>query len=390
MNFVLKIFVMLVFAAFASSAVYAENIPDLKELPNLSELQEVEETLQEQIIASDEPVKLYGSFTTRKYIVGPNDVISISVLGVPQLSHEEIKIQPDGKIDLACLGDVDIAGLTFEEVRVKLTRKYSDYLKNPEIAVKLERSRPFIVQVTGAVSSPGSYEINTDTDRSNALYNDDSTFVERKTPILSNVLIAAGGIEYDADLEHIVISNSIEGVEYEVNALELIDQGKTAKDIYLMAGDCVHVPRMVTPLAVQETTYKKFSNAAFANKIVPVRVLGDVNAPGLIELDTTNSSTLNSAIAMAGGYRGNSTYPPKKIFVSRVSNNGNMITTVVNPMKKDMTLMPNDVVYVPEKTKHVIGKAFDYMTRVVSPFSAIAGGYNNWALIFDPTRFYVD
>jgi len=383
MKLALRIFLMLIVAALTAAHVYAEELPEMQQKQETQDLPQVQKKM-------DEPVKLYGSFTTRKYIVGPNDVISISVLGVPQLSHDELKIQPDGKIDLACLGDVEIAGLTFEEVRNTLSQRYAEYLKNPEIAVKLERSRPFIVQVTGAVSSPGSYEINTDTDRSNALYNDDSTFVERKTPILSNVLIAAGGISYDADLEHIVISNSIENIEYEVNALELIDEGKTAKDIYLMAGDRVHVPRLVTPLAVQETTYKKFAQAAFADKIVPVRVLGDVNSPGLVNLDTTVSSTLNSAIAMAGGYMGSAPYPPKQIFVSRVSNDGNMVTTVVNPMKKDMTLMPNDVVFVPEKTRHVVGKAFDYLTRVVSPFSAVAGGYNNWALIFDPTRFDAD
>jgi|GEM_PF-1106124 len=331
-------------------------------------------------------LKLYGSFTTRKYIVGPNDVINVSLIGVPDLSQESIKVQPDGKIDLAGLGNIKVAGLTLEEVRNELTLKYANYVRNPDVSVKLERSRPFIVQVTGAVNQPGSYEINTDTDRSNALYDNNRTFVERKTPILSNVLIAAGGVNYDADLEHIVISNQMEGIEYEINALEFLENGKSAQDIYLMAGDSVHVPQLVTPLAVNEKRYKKFAHATFANTEVPVRVLGDVNSPGMVNLDASLSSSLNTAIAQAGGYRGNSPYPPKQILVSRVSNDGNMVTTAVNPTKNDMTLMPNDVVYVPEKTRHVVGKVFDYMTRIVSPFTAIAGGYNNWAFIFDPTR----
>ena len=403
MNFVFKNSVMAAFLVFISSTVNAENLPTNLETENTLQNVQVENNLgkfqaeknSEELIVRDEievdpesgKVKLYGSFTTRKYIVGPNDIINVSLLGIPQLSQDSVKVQPDGKIDLAGLGNIKVAGFTIEEVSDQLNEKYAYYVKNPNVSVNLKRSRPFIIQVTGAVSTPGSYEINTDTENGNSLYNNNSTFVERKTPILSNVLIAAGGINYDADLEHIMISNSIEEVEYEINALALLEKNKSAQDIYLMAGDSVHVPRLVTPLAVDEAKYKKFANAAFSNRVVPVRVLGYVNTPGLVNLNTSVSSTLNTAISEAGGYQSSSAYPPKKVFVSRIGNDGNMVTTVVNPMKNDMTLMPNDVVYVPDKVKPLVGKVFDYMARVIAPFSSVASGYNNWSLIFDPTRF---
>ena len=407
MNSIFRIAVMLIFTVFACSIASAENLPDSLKTGNTPQNVENGNSLEKiqtkqnpeelpirnkSILSSkDSPtktLKLYGSFTTRKYIIGPNDIINVSLLGVPDLSQNSIKVKPDGKIDLSGLGDIKVAGLTVNEVRNKLNEKYAYYVKNPAVSVKLERSRPFIVQVTGAVSIPGSYEINTDTETGNAIYNNDKTFVERKTPILSNVLIAAGGVNYDADLKHIVISNNIEGIDYEVNALDMLKKSKSSGDIYLMAGDSVYVPKLPSPLAVKEANYKKFAHAAFANRIVPVRVLGYVNRPGLINLDTSLSSTLNTAISQAGGYQSNAAYPPKRVFVSRVDNNGKMVTTIVNPMENDITLMPNDVVYVPEKTRPLIGKAFDFMTRVVAPFSSIAGGYNNWALIFDPTRLY--
>ncbi|HSA06889.1 MAG TPA: polysaccharide biosynthesis/export family protein [Candidatus Gastranaerophilales bacterium] len=389
MRFFTAIAVLLTFTLFFSTGAHAED-SSLKALTSKKEIESVLKKDQQKKVVSSDKIKLYGSFTTRKYIVGPNDIINVSALGVQELTQTSLKVQPDGQIDLAGIGNIKVAGLTLSEIKDQLVEKYSYYVKNPAISVKLERSRPFIVQITGAVSIPGSYEIKTDTENGATLYNDKTTFVERKTPILSNVLIAAGGINYDADVEHILISNETEGVEYEINGLDLLENGKSAKDIYLMAGDSVHVPKLPTPLAVNQDTYKKFAGSAFANRIVPVRVIGYVNAPGLVTLDTSTSSTLNTAIAKAGGYQSSAAYPPKKVFISRVSNDGTMTTTVVNPMKNDVTLMPNDVIYVPEKIRPMIGKTFDYLTRIAAPIASVAGGYNNWALMFDPTRFDAD
>lgn len=335
----------------------------------------------------DKKANLYANYNARKYVLGPNDVINVNVLGVEELSKEKIKIQPDGKINLSGIGPVYATGLTFEELSDLVEEKYAFYVKNPQVVINLERSRPFIVQVTGAVSIPGSYEINTDTEISNALFNNNAAFIERKTPILSNILTAAGGINYDADVEHVKITNAFDGSIFEVNLLELLEKGKAENDIYLMAGDSVHVPKLPTPLAVDSEKYANFSSASFAFRNVPVRVIGYVNNPGLITLDPSISSGLNTAISEAGGYLGDAPYPPKEIFISRYSNGGKLVTTKVNPMKEDVTLMPNDVVYVPEKARPIIGRAFDFINRLASPAGGIASGYNHWSLMFDPGRF---
>ncbi len=339
-------------------------------------------------------IKFYLSenrnFVTRKYLLGPNDVLSISFLGVPELDQKKIRIQPDGNITLALLGTTNIAGYTVAEFEELLLEKYKYYLKDPQITINLDETKPFIVYVSGAVLNPGSYELDTNTSEAQFMNNTKPELrIIRKSPLLSNVLVAAGGISFDADLEHIMISNKIEDAQFEVNLLELLEAGDANQDIYLMPGDVVHVPRLPTPVAVNPSDYKKYAGATFSPKDVPVKVLGYVNAPGLVKLDSSRSTNINSAIAAAGGYQRNASYPPKKVYLSRIDNNGMLITTAINPMKDDTIIMPNDIIYVPDKPRPMIGKAFDYLSRIIAPANMFASTYNNWALMFDPKRYQV-
>jgi hypothetical protein len=130
---------------------------------------------------------------------------------------------------------------------------------------------------------------------------------------------------------------------------------------------------------------------SFFQKEIPVKVYGFVNKPGLYMLDGAQSANLNSAIGEAGGYLNgtDAPYAPDKVLISRVDANGHLITTSVDPRKSDVALRPNDIVYVPTKTVPKVGRAFDYLSRVIMPLGGIAAAANNWSLLFDPTRFNV-
>ena len=104
-------------------------------------------------------------------------------------------------------------------------------------------------------------------------------------------------------------------------------------------------------------------------------------------MDSAQSLNLNSAISAAGGYLRDSAYAPKKVFISRVDVSGKLVTRTVNPMSNDVTLLPNDIVYVPEKPRPLVGKAFDYIERILNPANTVASSYNNWALMFSPRRY---
>lgn len=327
----------------------------------------------------------------REYLLGPNDVISILIYDNKEMDQEKIRIQPDGNIIVAPLGSIKASGKSIDELHNLLVDKYRFYLKDPQLTIRLDQTRPFVAYISGAVLNPGGYELNTDT--TNYYPAGVATFnevqISRRSPLLSNLLVAAGGIKFDADLEHIQIKNSNTKDIIEVNLMKILESQDTRQDIYLMAGDVVTVPKLPTPLAVSEEKYIKYATSTFSPKNIPIKVFGYVQKPGLVQLDSKASITLNTAIMEAGGYLTDAAYAPTRVYLSRADASGKLVTKVVNPMKNDIVVMPNDIVYVPEKTRPLIAKAFEAMNKILAPVNTFANTYNNWALMFNPTRYQV-
>lgn len=328
---------------------------------------------------------------SREYLLGPNDIISILVYDEKDLAQEKLRVQPDGNIIIAPLGQIKVSGKTVKELHDLLVKKYKYYLKDPQLTIRLDQTRPFVAYVTGNVLNPGGYELNTDT--STYYPGGVNTFSEvqiaRRSPLLSNLLVAAGGVKFDADLEHIKITNSNTHDSFEINLMNILERQDSRQDIYLMAGDVVTVPKLPTPLAVSEANYIKYATSTFSPKYIPVKVFGYVQNPGLVKLDSSASITLNSALMQAGGYLTDAAYAPKKVYISRADASGKLVTKKVNPMENDIVVMPNDIVYVPEKARPLIAKAFDAMAKILNPINGFANTYNNWALMFNPTRYQV-
>jgi protein involved in polysaccharide export with SLBB domain len=358
-----------------------------------SQLLSVGEPSVETVVSKQLSAQIVANFTGRKYRLGPNDVLTISVYDAPEFSQENLLVQPDGNITLAPFGAIDVAGTTIDALQKDVSERLKYYLNDPKVTVKLERTKPFQVYVTGGVLRPGAYEMVTDISRIQMVSNAGSpgVLMERKLPLLSNVLVAAGGLKYDADLEHVKVRNRFDGSSFEINVLDLIQNGNTEQDLFLIAGDSVEVPSLPTPYALDDQKYRAMLGSSVFQKDIPVKVYGYVNKPGLYLLDGAQSANLNSAIGQAGGYLATeASYSPTKVYVSRVDGNGHLTTTTIDPRENDLALRPNDIVYVPNKVVPRVGKAFDYMTRVVMPFASLAAGMNNWALLFDPTRFNVN
>jgi protein involved in polysaccharide export with SLBB domain len=320
----------------------------------------------------------YRNFTAREYILGPNDVININVTTASELNQGGLRVNPEGKINIKYMNNLYVAGLTLKELSGIIADTYKEYVINPEVIINLEQSRPFIVYVSGAVKNPGSYELNTVPNTSPYVTKPEA-YIERKTPLLSNIVLAAGGISYDADIERIKITNQFDGSTYEVNLYGMIsDSDDIAQDLFLMGGDKVYVPRLPSPGAIDEDRYRLLAKSTLFQKQVPVRVIGYVNHPGLVQLESADSSNINSAIAAAGGYITNYGSYPKKVYLSRLDNNNKLKTRAVNPLSEDVVVMPNDIVYVPEKTIPLIGKFFDYASRLMGPFGTYSNTYQSW------------
>jgi polysaccharide export outer membrane protein len=94
-----------------------------------------------------------------RYVLKPNDVVSVSVFREPALSLENVPIGADGLISLPVAGTIDTRDLTApalaEAIAGQLAR---GYLRNPQVTVNVIQYASHRVTVEGAVEKPGVYE----------------------------------------------------------------------------------------------------------------------------------------------------------------------------------------------------------------------------------------
>ena len=91
------------------------------------------------------------------YVLGPNDIISISVYMEEDLSFEELRIGDSGRINYPFLGEIQAAGNTVSNFESLIRRGLIDgeFLIDPAITVRIVTYRPFYID--GEVEDPGAY-----------------------------------------------------------------------------------------------------------------------------------------------------------------------------------------------------------------------------------------
>ncbi|AYA62821.1 polysaccharide biosynthesis/export family protein [Alteromonas sp. RKMC-009] len=90
------------------------------------------------------------------YKLAPDDVISVSVFGEPDLSLKEARVSSSGTIALSLIGQLTVKGKTISEAEQLIKNKYLDgYLKKPDVTVTIVEYRQFYVN--GEVNKPGGY-----------------------------------------------------------------------------------------------------------------------------------------------------------------------------------------------------------------------------------------
>ncbi|NCI49062.1 sugar transporter [Sediminibacterium roseum] len=112
--------------------------------------------------------------TPLNYILGSTDVVSISIYGVQQYEGEH-RISAEGSIQIPNVGQIKLAGLSFEEATEKLKTVLGNsaypYLKSggSKLALSLAKIRTIRVNVIGA-NFPGNFNVSSLTTVFNVLY----------------------------------------------------------------------------------------------------------------------------------------------------------------------------------------------------------------------------
>ncbi len=248
------------------------------------------------------------------YIIGPKDLLEINVFGVNELDTT-VRVSEDGLITVPLVGEVRVAGMTKGGVEKELTRLFEDrFLRNPQVTVFIKEYRSKKISLLGAVNNPGDYEL-----------------LGRQT--LLQIISKAGGLTEDAGKEIIIIRNQEDGSNssFKISVEDLVQGGDAALNIVLQPGDIINIP---------------------IDKMVRVYVFGQVKNPGALQVKKSNIPTLLQAIAQAGGFSPRASRG--KVTIKRVDDQGREIQMKVNAKdiikgkKKDVRLLEDDVVYVPE------------------------------------------
>lgn len=251
---------------------------------------------------------------TTDYRIGPKDLLDISVFGLDELT-KTVRVSEEGKITLPLLGGVEVKGLTKGELEKKLGQLLEEkYLQNPQVTVFIQEHQSKRVSVLGAVRNSGPYEL-----------------LGRQT--LLQIISQAGGLTNEAGKEIIVIRQLEDGAStsLKISIDDLILKGDGRLNIPLQADDIINIP---------------------IDKIVYVYVFGQVRRPGALGVKKSNIPTLLQAIGQAGGFSERAS--KGKVLIKRIDDDGKEVKIKVNVKsiikgkRRDIRLLENDVVIVPE------------------------------------------
>jgi polysaccharide export outer membrane protein len=102
------------------------------------------------------------------YIIGPGDVLDISVWKVEDLT-KMVTVLPDGKIAFPLVGQVVAGGKTVEALSAELEKKLSRFVPDVNLSVLVHQVNSMMIYVIGRVNNPGRFVLNASADVLQAL-----------------------------------------------------------------------------------------------------------------------------------------------------------------------------------------------------------------------------
>jgi polysaccharide export outer membrane protein len=184
-----------------------------------------------------------------KYIIGVRDELRIAVWRCPELERT-VEVRPeDGRITYPLIGDIKAAGLTPKELAQKISNELAHYVKEPRVAVGVQKFGDKKVFVFGQVLRRGTFQLERG-DRIVDLVSRAGGFTENA--VISTTYVIRGGYEESRIIR--------------VNLARLMHKGDLSQNVYLAEGDIVYVP--VSEFEnINQALRKLFPTLFFAEKL---------------------------------------------------------------------------------------------------------------------------
>jgi polysaccharide export outer membrane protein len=200
---------------------------------------------------------LHAQVTPPTYRLGPEDLVTVTVLKHPELSGDFL-VPPDGTIDLPAAGKLAVTEKTLVELSQQILAKLRDRFTDPEVAVTLKMPRMQRLYVLGAVTRPNVYDL-------------------KAGWCITEALAAAGGVAADPQEVTVILTPAGSTTQQRLKLTDIL-AAKANANLPLHPGDTLLVDVLAR---------------------IPVYVNGAVQKPGLYDLRLGAGAV--EALAAAGG-----------------------------------------------------------------------------------------
>lgn len=267
-----------------------------------------------------------------EYRFAEEDIIQLDVWGEPELTKLQMQVTPDGKVNIAYLGEMQVAGLTRTELTDRIAKKFEEegILINPKVQLTIIKMHEPTARVLGEVQRPGAI-----------IFKDGDTILD--------AVAQAGSYTDNAMLEKATITPKNSDISVPIDLKKML-HGDLTQNYPLQKGDTIYIPP-----------------EDYQNKIY---VFGQVLKPGIYALK--DKTTVLSAISLAGGptqrgalrstiiVRGDPAKP------ERVACDLTKLFDKAD-LSQDIPLQPGDAVIVPETKRpdwSIISQVLNAITSI--------------------------
>lgn len=194
------------------------------------------------------------------YTVGAGDEVVIQLFGKENTTHR-LRVNRAGIINFPSLGPVQVAGMTFSDVRDSLNQRVKEQMIGVRSDISLGEMRTMQVFVMGDAYKPGAYTVSALTTVSQAIY-------------------YSGGFSESGALRNVQLKRNGQVIR-KLDMYDLLLKGDARNDVRLLPGDVVFIGALGNTMSID----------------------GEVNRPAIYEIKP--GETYKQAIQMAGGFTAN-------------------------------------------------------------------------------------
>lgn len=105
------------------------------------------------------PLTIRADEKTQDYIIGPGDVLDISVWKDETLTRSVI-VLPDGKISFPLIGEVLARGKTVAVLKKEIEKRLTTYVPDVTLSLEVKQVNSMLIYVIGRVNNPGRFLLN--------------------------------------------------------------------------------------------------------------------------------------------------------------------------------------------------------------------------------------